>query len=205
MGRHERRERWESLFSPGLLALVGALVSLAVLFQPSLAAKILLMGLAATAAWLSGRRLSPLTTLLVMAGIVGANLLVPLGKRLAEWGPILITQTALFDGIEKAATFEALMFVSKATLSPALRFPGRFGAFFSEALRSYDRILEHRGGIKAATFIKDIDAVLVSVYYEIGGPSASPDWNEGRKWKPGDRYLPLAVIAAALTFTLGWR
>ena len=119
MTRPERRERWESLFDPTRLALTGVALSAALLCQPHLAGRIAILLAAAAAAWLSGRKLSPLMTVMVIASIVGANLLVPLGKKLASLGPITITEIALLEGLEKAITFEALMFISKACLGPA--------------------------------------------------------------------------------------
>jgi len=164
--RAQRRERWEGLFPAGRLALTGALLSLVLLFQPSLEGRAVILAAALTAAWLSGRKLSPLLTLLVMAGIVGANLLVPLGRKLASWGPLVITEIALYEGLTKAVTFEALVFISKACLGPNLRLPGPFGAFFASALRTYERILAYKGKIGARSFIADIDAALVAVYGE---------------------------------------
>jgi len=98
MTRPERRERWESLFDPTRLALTGVALSAALLCQPHLGGRIAILLAAAAAAWLSGRRLSPLMTVVVIASIVGANLLVPLGKKLASFGPITITEIALLEG-----------------------------------------------------------------------------------------------------------
>ncbi|HOX91330.1 MAG TPA: hypothetical protein PLC54_00305 [Spirochaetales bacterium] len=164
--RLARRDSWESAFSPGPLALAGAALSLTLLFLPGLSGRLFIFAFAALCAWACGRRLSVATTAIVMAGIVGANLLVPLGRVLVKFGPIIITETALLEGLEKAVSFEALVLLSKASLSPALRIPGKLGSFFSEALRTYERVLEHKLSIHATTFFRDIDAVLISVYDE---------------------------------------
>lgn len=200
-----RRARWEHAFSPGPLALCGAALSLSLLFLPGLSGRTLLFAVAALCAWASGRRLSPFTTLVVMAGIVAANLLVPLGRRLAQWGPLLITETALLEGLEKAITFEALVLLSKASLGPSLRLPGRLGAFFGDALRTYDRILERKNAIRAASFFTDIDAALVSVYDEtadqaLKAPAAGSGAKNALLWlAPG-----LAAAAFALSALAGF-
>lgn len=199
MTRSQRREHWESMFDPARLALTGVALSAALLAQPHLAGRIAMLLAAAFAAWLSGKRLSPLMTVLVLAGIVGANLLVPLGKKLASFGPLTITQIALMEGLEKAITFEALMFISKACLGPALRLPGRFGAFFADALRGYDRILERKGSVRMATFFKDIDEILLSVYYERNDDAAATlDESRQASQKPGrgDAILAIAVLGS---------
>lgn len=201
MTRSQRRERWESTFEPTRLALTGVALSAALLAQPHLAGRIAMLLAAAFAAWLSGRKLSPMMTVLVIASIVGANLLVPLGKKLASLGPITITEIALMEGLEKAITFEALMFISKACLGPALRLPGRFGTFFADALRGYDRILERKGSVRMATFFKDVDEILLSVYYERNDDTVAALDQSGqnrRRLGRGDAVLALAILCSIL-------
>lgn len=201
MTRPERREFWESTFDPARLALTGVVLSMALLFQPDIAVRTALLAGAAFAAWMSGRRLSPLTTLLVMAGIVGANLLVPVGRKLAAIGPIAITELALHDGIRKAVTFEALMFISKACLGSNLRLPGKFGAFFAEALRGYDRILEQKARVKLNGFLTIIDNILLSVYDEIQANDQTADIQKTGPWT-APRRSDLALVAIMLAAVL---
>jgi hypothetical protein len=187
------------------LALTGAFLSLILLFQPSLEGRAAILAAAAAAAWLSGRKLSPLLTILVMAGIVGANLLVPLGRKLLAWGPFVITEIALYEGLTKAVTFEALVFISKACLGPNLRLPGSFGAFFASALRTYERILAYKGKIRARSFIADIDAALVAVYAEkldtsIGEPM---DARSSPMAARGNGYLLAAALLGLASLFLG--
>jgi len=199
--RSERRERWETAFDPTRLALTGVALSVILLFQPTLAGRLAILAVAAAAAWFSGRRLSPAMTAVVMAGIVGANLLVPIGRILVSWGPLVVTDIALTEGLRKAITFEALMFISKACLGPGLRLPGRFGAFFADALRGYDRILEHKGSVRLASFFKSIDEILVSVYYnddtgrEPRDAESRPSWSAPKR---SDAALAAAVVAALI-------
>jgi len=201
MTRPERRERWEARFDPARLAMTGVALSALLLFQPSLWGRVAMLFGAAAAAWLSGRRLSPLTTAFVMAGIVGANLLVPIGRVVAAIGPFRVTETALLSGLGKAVTFEALMFISKACLGPGLRLPGRFGEFFAEALRGYDRILEHKAAVKLAGFMASIDEILVSVYEGIDPGAERADTNRrepGSPFRRSDAALIAAIVAAGL-------
>ncbi|PKL24026.1 MAG: hypothetical protein CVV47_12250 [Spirochaetae bacterium HGW-Spirochaetae-3] len=201
MTRPERRERWESSFDPARLAIAGVALSALLLFQPTLAGRVAMLVGAAVAAWSSGRRLSPLTTAIVMASIVGANLLVPIGRVVASVGPFRVTETALTAGLGKAVTFEALMFISKACLGPGLRLPGRFGEFFAEALRGYDRILEHKSSVRISGFIKSIDEILVSVYD--GAASAAEIADKDRtvprsRFRRSDMALIAMIMAAGV-------
>jgi len=185
--------------------MTGVALSAILLFQPSLAGRIAMLVVAAAASWLSGRRLSPLTTIVVLASIVGANLLVPLGRRLVTWGPLVVTEIALSEGLRKAVTFEALMFISKACLGPNLRLPGRFGAFFAEALRGYDRILEHKGSVHLATFMKDIDEILNSVYHDQNTSDGNRGVASGAPWsaaRTSDGILAVAIVSALIPIVI---
>ncbi|MFH2114463.1 MAG: hypothetical protein ABIJ86_08150 [Spirochaetota bacterium] len=214
MTRAERRTRWEASFSPNRLALAGAALSLSLLLQPNLFGRLLILVSAAMAALVSGRKLSPIMTIIVMAGIIGANLLVPMGRKLAGFGPLLITEIALLEGVEKAVTFEALIFISKACLGPGLRFPGRIGTLFVEAFRIYDRILEQRGYVRLKSFMLDIDGILNSVYYSDGTSDAGyfgvAGASETRKntvgpergSRRGDKFLLFAIGLSLLAFLI---
>jgi hypothetical protein len=171
-GRARRREKWESLFAPWALAAAGAAISIAYLFQHSLAIRAAMFLVFLGAAWLSGKRLSILATLLVSAGIVGANLLVPVGRVLASLGPFRITETALMDGLGKALVFEGLVHISKASILPGLRLPGRFGSLVASSFLYYDRIVEFKGTIKPATLISEADSLMLKMWDEpIAGQS----------------------------------
>ncbi|HSV55540.1 MAG TPA: hypothetical protein VLH39_00340, partial [Magnetospirillaceae bacterium] len=95
MDRLGRRERAARFFDPNALAAAGAAVAIALLFQPLLVPRAAILLGAMAFAWATGRRVPVLGTVLVMAGITAANLLVPVGMVLAAWGPIRVTETAL--------------------------------------------------------------------------------------------------------------
>jgi hypothetical protein len=165
-GRTLRRERWESLFSPATLAAAGAAISLAYFFQRSLEVRAVMFLFFVGAAWLSGKKLSLVATIVVSAGIVAANLLLRVGKVIAVLGPLKITETALLDGLGKALVFEGLMYISKASILPGLRLPGRFGSLVATAFVYYDRIVEYKGSIKPATLIADADRLMLKIWDE---------------------------------------
>jgi hypothetical protein len=199
--RGGRRARYEALFAPGPLAAAGAAISLAFLFQPSLAARGAMLALFMTAALASGKRVSIPATLLVSAGIVAANLLVPVGRVIARIGPLRITETALLEGIEKAVTFEGLVYISKSSILPSLRIPGRFGSIVASAFLYYDRILEYKGRLRPASLIADADELMLRVWE--GSPAGKAP--EARVARPiaGALALGLAVAAAYAALAIG--
>jgi hypothetical protein len=146
------------------------------------------------AAWLSGKKVSPLATLLVSAGIVAANLLVPVGRVVAHLGPFRITETALLDGIGKAFVFEGLLYISKASILPGLKLPGRFGSLVATAFVYYDRIVEYKGSIKPATLIEDADRLMLKVWDD---PLAEGATEARRAMKPAAiAALCVAILAS---------
>jgi uncharacterized membrane protein len=162
--RGARRERWEALLPARASAAIGAILCLALLFSPSLPIRASLAALFVAAAWLAGKRISPAAAALTSVGIVAANLLVPVGRVMAIFGPIRITQTALLDGLEKALVFEGLLYASKAFIRRGLGLPGRLGAIVASSFESYDRIVERKIRLKPATFIEDADRLLMEVW-----------------------------------------
>ena len=165
-GRSGRRERWEASFSPWSLAATGAVVAMAFLFQRSLAVRAAMFLCFLFAALASGKKVSLVATIIVSAGIVAANLFLPVGRVLARVGTLRITQTALVEGLNKALVFEGLLYISKASILPGLRLPGRFGALAAAAFVYYDRIVEYKGSIHPATLIEDVDHLMLMLWNE---------------------------------------
>lgn len=192
--RARRATAFEALFAPWALALAGAGISLAFLFQPIPGLKLfLLLGFIA-AALASGKKVSLLATLIVVVGIVAANLLVPVGKVLWRLGPLVITEKALTEGLDKAITFEGLIYISKASIRPGLRIPGRFGSIVGQAFVYYDRIVEYRGKVKLATIFADADALMLAVWDSEPAPVTGAAGPAPRR--------ALGFVLAALAFAL---
>lgn len=201
-----RKQRFEALFSPGATALSGALIAFVFLFEQKLAAKIVLFLFFIVAAFLAGKRFSLITTILVSTGIIITNLLVPSGRVLGRIGPLTITQFALTEGIMKAITFEGLMFLSKASILQGLKLPGKLGGIVGSAFLYYDRIIEYKGRIRAATLSADADAMMSAVWEEESLPAEAkaqaerPAGPDPARAKTGNLILTLALVAAlALT------
>jgi len=172
--RATRRAAWEASFSPWTLATAGAAISIAFLFQRSISLRAIMFACFLGVAWLSGKKISISATVFVSLGIVLANLLVPVGKVLYQLGPLVITQGALEDGIGKALVFEGLIYISKASILPSLKLPGRFGALVASSFVYYDRIVEYKGSVRPAHLIEDADELMLGLWDEtLGTPQGS--------------------------------
>jgi hypothetical protein len=196
--RGRRAARFDALFAPWALATAGALSSFAFLFQQQLVLKALLFVLFMAAALVSGKKVSLPTTLFVSLGIVAANLIVPVGRVLWRAGPLVVTETALLDGLAKAITFEGLIYISKASIRNGLRLPGRFGAIVASAFVYYDRIVEYRGKIRPASLFADADALMLEVW-DAPRPEMAASENAIKRPVLG---LVLAFGAASFAFAL---
>jgi len=200
--RAKRRERWERFFSPWAAACAGAALSVAFLFQRSLTVRALLFVAFFSAAVYAGKKVSLLSAFLVSAGIVLANLLAPVGRVLAEVGPLKVTETALMDGLGKALVFEGLICISKASILPGLRLPGRFGSLVASAFVYYDRIVEYKGKVKPATLIEDADMLMLAMWEEEPAAAGSAVPGDGRRTRPAAAVLLVAAVLGAYALLL---
>ena len=162
--RRLRRKRWNGFFNAGELFIAGLIMLLLFLFCRSLPGRAVQFLFFFLLAMLSGKKINIFFTLLIMAGIVFFNLLVPYGEVLAVFGPLQITQGSLLGGLEKAVTLEGLVMLSAACIKSDLRLPGGTGALLGESFRMLERLREHfdltawrenRGGV-----IAQLDRIL---------------------------------------------
>jgi len=110
-----------------------------------------------------GKKINPLITIIIMAGIIFFNLLVPYGKVLAVLGPLRITQGSLLAGLEKAITLEGLLMLSRACIKSDLRLPGTVGSLLGESLRLLELMREKKGLIRRGHIVDGIDEMLQEV------------------------------------------
>lgn len=113
---------------------------------------------------LSGRRLRLLSYLLVAAGIVVFNLLVPVGRELCSVLGLPVTESALKSGVAKALTLVGMIAASQFSIRADLRLPGRFGGLLGRSLLYFQRIMAERRRIDRRDVVGSIDAVLMNVH-----------------------------------------
>jgi heptaprenyl diphosphate synthase len=160
-GRGKRRHLLDTnKVPPAPLFTAGLLLSALILFVESPPAKLLLFLVFLLAALAAGKAGNIVFTLVFFTVIVLFNTLIPYGRVIWRFGVFSLTEGALLQGINKAATVEGLVMLSRVTVSPRLRLPGRAGALLAEAFTLLNRLLEKKKTIHAKTFISDIDKLL---------------------------------------------
>ena len=154
--------------------LVGGLLMVpSFLFDQSLilryAQTLLFIALAA----LVGRRILVWPNVVMILGIVAANLVSPLGRVLVRIGPVPITLGALKDGLMKASLLIGLIYLSRFSVRDDLVLPGRFGSLIAKVFRYFGLITDRRGALTR----RDSDA------------SPGPDDGRGRFERAADRLV----------------
>jgi hypothetical protein len=147
-------------FAAGALLMAGFLAQRDLLLRGAEFALFLLL------ARLSGRRLRIVSYLLVAAGIVAFNLIIPVGRELFSVLGFPVTESALKSGVAKALTLVGMIAASQFSIRPDLRLPGRFGGLLGRSLLYFQRIMAERRRIDRRDVIGSIDAVLLDVYGE---------------------------------------
>ena len=169
----KRREFYDSIFSARALFIAGLVIVPSLLFNPSTEYRCIQFLFFMFLAWLSGKKVNFLFTVLIIAFIVAFNLIVPYGRVLFSIGAFRITSGALMAGIHRAVTLEALIMLSKVSVRQDIKIPGVFGELLGESLRIFSAMMDRKYRITGKNFIADIDALLLELSAgEIPPPAA---------------------------------
>ncbi|MBT3272183.1 MAG: hypothetical protein HN368_03435 [Spirochaetales bacterium] len=185
----------------------GLLTLVAVALQPEMyvrcAQMIFFMMLAGT----SGKRIRILPPLLLMAGVVLANLLVPNGRVLLIIGRMKITGGALENGISKGSLLIGLIYVSRISIGRGVALPGVFGGLlfrsfsYFEALTEGFRNSSGRAGrerLRIKGLLNHLDTLLLELDESAG---SFQEKNQTAAAAPVDRRK---LVTGIFLLTAGW-
>jgi heptaprenyl diphosphate synthase len=161
--RQKRSSVYQHLFESRVLCAAGIIMMPAFLFNPSTEARIIQFLLFWLFAWLAGKKNNPIITLIIMAGIIIFNLLVPYGEELFRIGRFRITEGALWGGIHRAVTLEGLIMLSRVSIRRDLKLPGTFGALIGESFQMLEKINERKSLISRKNIIGGIDQLMIEL------------------------------------------
>ncbi|MCL2271659.1 MAG: hypothetical protein FWC19_02500 [Treponema sp.] len=195
----ERSKIYEDFFSAKSLFITGFLIMPALLFNPITKHRVILFIFFFLLAWLSGKKPNILLTLSVITGIIFFNLLIPYGRVLFSIGPFKITSGALEAGIHRAATFEALVMLSKVFIRQDLKLPGAFGKLLGDSLFIFSALTSRKYHITGKNLICEIDNLML----ELSGKEICVPSLQERKTKPaGHLILAVVVLISWLVLSL---
>ena len=187
----KRSDIYNNSISAGALFITGLLIMPAVLFNPSTEYRVVQFLFFWFLAWLSGKRIDFVFTLLITLFIVAFNLIIPYGKVLFSFGVFKITSGALEAGIHRAVTLQALVMLSRFTVRQDLKLPGAFGNLLGGSLRIFSAIMSRkRLRITEKNLFAHLDAMMLELSCE--EPPQTQD--ETIKTKPIGYFLIVLII-----------
>ena len=161
-----RQEVYDSIFSARALFIAGLVIMPSLVFNPSTESRIIQFLFFCLLVWLSGRKVNPLFTILVVVFITAFNLIIPYGRVLFSVGVFKITSGALKAGIHRAITLEALVMLSKVTIRQDLKIPGAFGELLGESFRLFSLLMNRKYRITGKNLIAEIDNLMLELSEE---------------------------------------
>jgi len=188
------------------LAIAGLCMIPALLFNQDTYTRIVQFLFFFLIALLSGKKINPLVTLLIILAIVFFNLLVPYGELLYSIGQLKITSGALLSGLRRAVTLEGLFMLSLSCTRSDLSFPGAFGKLAGESLRVFSSLTESKNLFTRKNWIESLDRLLSGYSQDVSGEIKTEEIktvNEKKHLLPGRIILALVVILAWVPFIIG--
>jgi hypothetical protein len=150
--------------SPGVMFAAGALLFPAFLLQQDIVVRAGLFAAFLILNLLSGRRVRVVQYLVVAAGIVIFNLVIPTGRVMVTAIGLPVTEGALKAGLYKATAMVGLIALSQFSIRSNLRLPGRLGGLIGTSLVYFERIMGEKRAIDRKDIVGSIDAVLLAVH-----------------------------------------
>jgi hypothetical protein len=183
------------------LFICGALLFPPFLLQQDLVVRAGLIALFLVLNVIAGRRVRILQSILVAAGIVAFNLVIPTGRILAAPLGLPITEGALRSGLMKATAMTGLIFLSRFSIRASLQLPGRIGGLIGRSLFYFEAIMSRRSRIERKDIIGSVDALLLSVTEGASaGDSGFPGGSSAAKAQPPRAPGGLAALIAIVLF-----
>ncbi|MDR1180157.1 MAG: Gx transporter family protein [Spirochaetales bacterium] len=169
------------------------------IYTGPLAAKAVLSVLYMALARFSGRKIRILPNAVLLLTVTALHCLRPFGKVIFMLGSWPLTEGALETGLLRSLTLIGLVYLSRLTVRPQLRFPGRAGGIFSAMLCDFERITGCGLRIRRKDFWADLDRLFAAVY-ESGAPpvqTAAAVCTGSGAGSVFSRYAPWALFALA--------
>lgn len=164
-------------------------------------------------AGLMGRRVRLLPPAVMLLSVVVANLFSPNGRVLFSVWRLDITYGALRLGLMKGTLFIGLIYISRVSVGPGLKFPGRFGALLLKTFAYFEQLTE-KWPLTHGDVLGRIDELLLTISRSDAGSARGeprgPEAADGRRGgviaAGGTEIQPYRrnLLAAAVLLTAGW-
>lgn len=149
--------------NPTHVFVVGLIVIPSLVFQSNLLLKWLQVSLFVCLSAAAGKRVRILPNVIMVGGIVAANLLTPVGRVLWSLGGWRITLGALENGLHRAALLIGMIYISRFSIRRGFSLPGRVGGLLSLVFFYLERILQGER-LSRGNLIEKVDERIIAVH-----------------------------------------
>lgn len=200
--RPRRVNRLARHTAPLHLFIAGGLTIVGFLFIDSVIARFALALCYAALAVLAGKRVKWLYFMIMVSSITFFHLLSPVGRVLAEIGPLVITVGALEQGLLKGAGIVGLVFASLFAVRQDLRLPGTLGGLLGKLFHYFELILEAKSRVNARHLVESLDAILLERFDAISAVGDADGRAATSATTPIGWLLMIVVVGGTWTATL---
>ncbi len=155
-----KESKTDYYIAPSSLFFCAMIVIPSFIFQTNLTLKFIITMEFILLYILKGKKFKPLPNIILTVSICLMNLFNPSGKVLVDLKILTITDTALFNGLDKSMLLIGLIYLSRFSISSDLYLPGHIGNLLSKTFYYFEKLTEI--GIKKSkgSLISQIDELL---------------------------------------------
>lgn len=148
---------------PSHVFVAGLCVAPAFLFQGDVLLRWLQVAQFILLSAAAGKRIRVLPNVVMITGIVAAQLLTPIGEVLVTLGGFRVTRGALMSGLEKSALLIGMIYLSRFMIRKGFVLPGRLGSLLSLVFFYFEKTLEGER-LGRGNLIEKIDERIAAVH-----------------------------------------
>ncbi|MCL2792395.1 MAG: hypothetical protein FWD87_04820 [Spirochaetaceae bacterium] len=147
---------------PGIYFFTGIAILFPFLFTNDLIIRFVFVVIAVILNISTGRKIRVLPNILLLLGIMIANIYPPGGKVYFEIGNFYITQGAISSGLKKSLLLIGSVYISRFAVRKELIFPGKAGFLFYKIFFYFEKLTELHLKFKK-NIIEQIDLKLIEI------------------------------------------
>ena len=147
---------------PGLCFFTGIAILPPFFFTNNLLIRFIFVVTAISLNILTGRKFRILPNILLLLGVIIANIYPPTGKLYFKIGYFYITEDAIFSGLKKSLLLIGSVYISRFSIRKELLLPGKTGALFYKIFFYFEKLTELHLKFKK-DIIEQIDLKLIEI------------------------------------------
>jgi len=147
---------------PSVCFITGIVILLPFLFTDDLTIRSVFVVIVIILNISTGRKIRILPNILLLLGVIIANIYPPVGKVYFEIGNFYITEGAITSGIKKSLLLIGTVYISRFAVRKELVFPGKTGFLFYKIFFYFEKLTELRLKFRK-DILEQIDSKLIEI------------------------------------------